>query len=93
MKLKAIIRESVELKKGNEPQSVIVEFVEEKEKQHFEVLFFDLDPYREGIRKWDIWELTIKWKSEIFEDEKTGKKSYFTYLTCSKVIPIVQMQK
>ena len=93
MKLKAIIRESVELKKGNEPQSVIVEFVEDKEKQHFEVLFFDLDPYREGIRKWDIWELTIKWKSEIFEDEKTGKKSYFTNLTCSKVKPIVQMQK
>ena len=93
MKLKAIIRESVELKKGNEPQSVIVEFVEDKEKQHFEVLFFDLDPYREGIRKWDIWELTIKWKSEVFEDEKTGKKSYFTYLICSKAKPVLQMQK
>ena len=93
MKLKAIIRESVELKKSNEPQSVIVEFVEDKEKQHFEVLFFDLDPYREGIRKWDIWELTIKWKSEVFTDEKTGKKSYFTYLICSKAKPVVQMQK
>ena len=46
MKLKAIIRESVELKKGNEPQSVIVEFVEDKDKQNFEVLFYDLDPYK-----------------------------------------------
>ena len=91
MKLKEIIRESVDLKKGNEPQSVIVDIVEDKEKQHFEVLFFDLDPYREGIRKWDIWELTIKWKSEVFEDEKTGKKSYFTYFTCSKAKPIMQM--
>lgn len=93
MKLQARIKEDPDLKNGNEPQSVIVEFVENKDKQHFEVLFYDLDPYREGIRKWDIWELTIKWKSEVFEDEKTGKKSYFTYLICSKVKPIVQMQK
>ena len=93
MKLQARIKEDPDLKKGNEPQSVIVEFVEDKDKQHFEVLFYDLDPYRQGIRKWDICELTIKWKSEVFTDEKTGKKSYFTYLICSKAKPIVQMQK
>ena len=93
MKLQARIKEGPDLKKGNEPQSVIVEFVGDKEKQLFEVLFYDVDPYREGIRKWDIWELTIKWKSEVFTDEKTGKKSYFTYLICSKAKPIVQMQK
>ena len=93
MKLQARIKEGPDLKKGNEPQSVIVEFVGDKEKQLFEVLFYDVDPYRECIRKWDIWELRIKWKSEVFTDEKTGKKSYFTYLICSKAKPIVQMLK
>lgn len=93
MKLHAIIRESVEMKQGDLPQSVIVEFVGDKEKQHFEVLFNDVDPYREGIRKWDIWELTIKWKSEIFVDVKTDRKSYFTHLICTKATPIHQMQK
>ena len=92
MKLHAIIRETVKMKQDDLPQSVIVEFVGDKEKQHFEILFNDIDPYREGIRKWDTWELTIKWKSEIFTDPKTEVKSYFTYLTCSKAIPIHQMQ-
>ena len=45
MKLQAIIRETVEPKQGKLPQSVIVEFLGDKEKQHFEVLFYDLDPY------------------------------------------------
>lgn len=93
MKLQARIKEEVNLKQGDEPQSVIVEFVDDKEKQQFEVLFYDLDPYRTGIRKWDIWELTIKWKSEIFTDPKTQVKSYFTHLVCTKAKPIMQMQK
>lgn len=93
MKLQARIKEGVDLKQDDRPQSVIVEFVGDKEKQHFEVLFYDLDPYREGIRKWDIWELTIKWKSEIFADPKTNVKSYFTHLVCTKAKPIMQMQK
>ena len=46
MKLQARIKEDPDLKKGNEPQSVIVEFVEDKDKQNFEVLFYDLDPYK-----------------------------------------------
>ena len=50
MKLQARIKEDPDLKNGNEPQSVIVEFVENKDKQHFEVLFYDLDPYREVCR-------------------------------------------
>lgn len=93
MKLHAVIRETVDLKQGDAPQSVIVEFVEDKEKQHFEVLFYDIDPYHHKIRKWDTWELTIKWKSEIFIDSKTQVKSYFTYLVCTKAIPIHQLQK
>lgn len=93
MKLQARIKEEVDLKQDDRPQSVIVEFVGDKEKQHFEVLFYDLDPYREGIRKWDIWELTVKLKSEIFSDPKTNVKSYFTYLLCTKAKPIMQMQK
>ena len=93
MKLQARIKEGVDLKQGDEPQSVIVEFVGDKEKQHFEVWFYDSDPYHTGIRKWDIWELTIKWKSEIFSDPKTEVKSYFTHLVCTKAKPIMQMQK
>lgn len=93
MKLQAIIRETVEPKQGDLPQSVIVEFVGDKEKQHFEVLFYAFDPYRHKIRKWDTWELTIKWKSEIFIDQKSGKKSHFTHLICIKAMPIYQMQK
>lgn len=42
------------MKIDNLPQSVIVEFIDDKENQHFEVFFYDLDPYREGIRLWDI---------------------------------------
>lgn len=93
MKLQAIIRETVEPKHGKLPQSVIVEFVGDKQKQHFEVLFYDFDPYHLKIRKWDTWELTIKWKSEIFVDPKTEAKSYFTYLFCTKATPVHQMQK
>mgnify|MGYP003617634020 CR=1 FL=1 len=46
MKLQARIKEGVDMKNGTEPQSVIVEFVGDKEKQLFEVLFYDLDPYK-----------------------------------------------
>ncbi len=52
MKLQAIIRDTVNLKQGNLPQSVIVEF-----------------------------------------DPKTEAKSYFTYLVCTKAVPIHEMQK
>lgn len=93
MKLRAIIRETVEPKQGDLPQSVIVEFVGDKQKQHFEVLFYDFNPYQHKIRKWDTWELTIKWKSDIFIDPKTQVKSYFTYLVCTKATPVHQMQK
>ena len=93
MKLQARIAEGVDLKVDNHPQSIIVEFTEDKSKQRFEVMCYDFDPYQHGIRKWDIWELNVKWKSQIFEDEKTGHKSYFTYLFCTKAKPIMQMQK
>ena len=93
MKLQVIIRDTVNLKQGDLPQSVIVEFVGDKEKQHFEVLFYDFAPYQHKIRKWDTWELSIKWKSEIFVEPKTEAKSYFTYLVCTKAVPIHEMQK
>lgn len=93
MKLHAKIVESVNLKVENQPSSIIVQFLEDKEKQHFEVLFYAFDAYRHGIRKWDIWELNVKWKSDIFVDQKTGNKSYFTYLFCTMAKPIMQMQK
>lgn len=54
MKLQARIKGGASMKIDNLPQSVIVEFIDDKENQHFEVFFYDLDPYREGIRLWDI---------------------------------------
>lgn len=62
-------------------------------KSNTEVLFYDFDPYQHKVRKWDTWQLTIKWKSEIFVDSKTAAKSYFTYLVCTKAVPVHQMQK
>ena len=52
----------------------------------------DFNPDYTKIRKWDIWELSIKWKSEIFTDPITQKNSYFTILICTKAVPVFQMQ-
>ena len=68
MKLQAKIVESVIPRKGNTISSIIIQFVADKECQNFEVFCPDFDPYYTKIRKWDIWELSIKWKSEIFTD-------------------------
>ena len=83
MKLKATIIESAFPKKDSEKQSIIIEFTDDKVKQHFEVFIENFDAYYLGLRKWDIWELSIKWKSEIFTDPKTEVKSYFTHLICT----------
>ena len=93
MKLRAKIIESAIPKNGVEKQSIIIEFIGDKEKQYFEVFIEDFDAYFLGIRKWDIWELSIKWKSEIFTDPKTEVKSYFTHLICTKASPVFQMDK
>lgn len=61
-------------------KSIIVTFEVDKNKMPFEVHFKDYTPYSIGMRKWDYWEINIKWESEVFEDDKTGKKSYFTHL-------------
>lgn len=91
MKLQVKIAESVLPKKEGVTQSVIVEFIDDKDKQPFEILFYDIDPYNSGLRKWEVWEFNVKWKSEVFMDEKTGEKSYFTHLICNKVSPIHEL--
>ena len=93
MKLHAKIVESVLPKKGETTPSIIIQFVDDKEGQNFEAFCPDFDPYYTKIRKWDIWELSIKWKSEIFTDPKTEVKSYFTHLICTKASPVFQMDK
>lgn len=93
MKLHAKIIESANPKSGNAASSIIIQFVDDKEGQNFEVFCYDFDPYYTKIRKWDIWELSIKWKSEIFTDPKTEVKSYFTHLICTKASPVFQMDK
>lgn len=77
MKLRAIIREEVQVN----ADSIVVEFQGDDKKQHFEVKC-KFNPYLYKMRKWDFWELKIKFESEIFTDEKTGQKSYFTHLVC-----------
>lgn len=64
-------------------KSVIVRFNDDKEQQHFEVNC-NFSPFYKEMKKWDSWDFKIRWKSEIFVEPKTGKKSYFTHLMCSK---------
>lgn len=78
MKLKATIRE--EVKPSDE--SILIEFYENQKKQNFEVKCL-FSPFDLEMRKWDSWLLTIKMESEIFTDQKTGEKYYFTHLICS----------
>lgn len=79
MKLRATIREDVQ----ENANSIIVEFEGDDKKQHFEVKC-TFNPYEVGMRKWDIWDLKIKFESEIFTEQKTCEKSYFTHLICDK---------
>ncbi|WP_027385148.1 hypothetical protein [Chryseobacterium gregarium] len=79
MKLKATIREEVQVN----AKSIVVEFSGDPKKQHFEVKCSFI-PYQEGMRKWDTWELKIRFESEIFTEAKTGEKSYFTHLICDQ---------
>lgn len=65
-------------------KSIIVRFEDDSKKQEFEVHFKDLNPYAFGMRKWDTWLICIKFESEVFEDSKIDKKSYFTHLIGSK---------
>jgi hypothetical protein len=79
MKLRAIIREDVQFN----AKSIIVEFSGDPEKHHFEVKC-SFSPYQKKMRKWDAWELKIRFESEIFTEAKTGEKSYFTHLVCDQ---------
>ena len=79
MKLIAIIREEVQVN----AKSIVVEFSGDPRKQHFEVKC-SFNPYQKGMRKWDSWELKIRFESEIFTEAKTGEKSYFTHLVCDQ---------
>lgn len=93
MKLQAKIIESPTPKRNDAASAIIVQFVDDKEGQNFEIFCYNFDPYYTKIRKWDIWELSIKWKSEIFTDLKTQLKSYFTHLICTMASPVFQMDK
>lgn len=84
MKLRATVKESP-LPSQN---TMIVQFEGDKKKQHFE-LKCTFNPYQNGLRKWDVIDVWVKWESEIFEDEKTGEKSYFTHLICDKAVEFV----
>jgi hypothetical protein len=79
MKLRAIIREEVHVN----AKSIIVEFSGDPKKQHFEVKC-SFSPYQKRMRKWDAWELKIRFESEIFREAKTGEKSYFTHFVCDQ---------
>ncbi|WES98241.1 hypothetical protein P2W68_01200 [Chryseobacterium arthrosphaerae] len=83
MKLKATIVEET----SPNHNSVIVIFESDKNKKHFEVKC-SFNPFVHKMRKWDSWEMVIKWDSEIYTDEKSGSKSYFTYLLCDKAFEI-----
>ena len=83
MKLKATIVEEINLNDN----SVIVTFEGDKNKKHYEVKC-SFNPFVQKMRKWDTWTMVIKWDSEIYTDEKSGSKSYFTYLLCDNAVEI-----
>lgn len=85
MKFKAVIIESVE----PDNNKVIVYFEGDKLKQHFEIECM-FDAFNLGMRKWEVWELHLKFRSEIFEELKSGVKSYFMHLDCNIATPIHQ---
>ncbi|WP_294278140.1 hypothetical protein [uncultured Chryseobacterium sp.] len=64
-------------------KTMVLRFRDDAKKQHFEVRCH-FEPYLHKFRKWDDIIVWIKWESEIFEEPKTGQKSYFTHLTCHK---------
>ncbi len=77
MKLRGTVRGEPHPSKN----TMVVEFEGDKKKQHFEIKC-SFNPHEQKLKKWDVIDMWIKWESEIFEDPKTGEKSYFTYLTC-----------
>lgn len=79
MKLRGTIKEEVSPK----DKSVIVQFEVDKQKQQFEV-HCNFSPFYKEMRKWDTWDFVLKLQSEIFTDPKSGAKSYFTHLICTK---------
>lgn len=83
MKLKVTIVDET----SPDHNSVIVIFESDKYKKHYEVKC-SFNPFVYKMRKWDSWEMDIKWDSEVYKDKKTGQKSYFTYLLCEKATEI-----
>ncbi|WP_312900203.1 hypothetical protein [Chryseobacterium taichungense] len=83
MKLRARIIEET----SPQINTMIVVFEGDKKMQHFEVKC-SFNPHQAKFRKWDVIILWVKWESEIFTEPKTGKKSYFTHLTCDKAFEI-----
>lgn len=79
MKIRGTIKEEITPK----DKSVIVRFEGDKNDQHFEI-HCTFSPFYEKMRKWDTWDFVLKLKSEVFTDPKTGQKSYFTHLVCTK---------
>ncbi|NML56756.1 hypothetical protein [Chryseobacterium cheonjiense] len=79
MKLKATIREEVQMN----AKSIIVEFSGDPKEQYFEVKC-SFSPYQKKMRKWDTWELKIRFESDILKEAKTEEKSYFTHLACDQ---------
>lgn len=74
MKLKATIVDET----SPDHNSVIVSFEGDKNKKHFEIKC-SFNPYVHKMRKWD---------SEVYTDNKTGHKSYFTHLLCDSAVEI-----
>lgn len=83
MKFKVVIIESVEA----HGKFVIVYFQDDKNKQHFQINC-SFNAYEHDIRKWEVWEFRIKFRSEIFEDPKTKEKHYFTHFDSDKAEPV-----
>ena len=83
MKFKVVIIESVEV----DGKRVICYFQEDPNKQHFQINC-SFNAFDHGIRKWEVWQFRLRFRSEIFEDPKTKEKTYWTHFDSDSAEPV-----
>lgn len=68
---------------------ITVTFTGDKRNKKFEI-FCNFNPFYEKRRKWEIWQVDLKFNSEEIT-LPDGTKIYQTFFTCDKAVPIEQI--
>lgn len=91
-KIKVHIESSVEPKKNCEESKVVVRFDGDPEKHKHEIYFFDFCPFQSRIRKYEVWNFTLKVKSLSFK-EQNGEETFQTIFYCVHISPVSEMTR